>query len=1356
MVMRPKVLVILIIVWCFSPVWAQWDSFKELKTDSGHLNFEYLSPDKQIRWTVKKGTFGKKRTRGPFHLGAPEFHSFLDELIKDLRSIKAPDSEINNLLTSVEEIRFTIHSGCANIPISTSDKSTDSSLGPLLNEIKSIERKIAEESEIYKSQKLTEINVPGGIKIVLRGESDRNGELKNVAIFTIPADAKVNVVHHEDGYVIQNSSNKNLLSFRVGKIDDRNFIYINKKLYEDSWHDYEHELLEIVHQGSRITLKPISSDIVHSATEKNGVSLTTNEATHFPVKRLNDNGDYIPLADQRALKEKSEVILNSESFDWFMSKAAPQFERCMQYFVLQRSEGLISTHDEILKNYCEEISIWSTIDKYAGEILEREGLRDLSPSKIQLIKSKLNQCLVQQNIIDRFGVFAYKYPDQNFSNSAEQCHRSFLLEVLKLQAQEKLAQIHLPQDNNPELRKAFETDVMNRGFDTCVAQKKLIELRSCLVHVENMAMSSRFLTDISIGMLRYQKGRGSLSEKLVSDFKKCEDKQSSMSNPEMYLSNLKKCSIDLVQSVEENLIEENISQLAREIPEFGDEIIKEISWISEKQKLRDCLNIQLNRTQDFDEFKDLQESKRFYCRMQIFKEKIPELYVRKHKDFISKILSSSSDQTFIQDQLKNSMSLNLEKFNSVADINNYLEMQYPVLLSLTVKKFYENRCSHFKLECNQQSDLEKRLKLVIGSSDRRPFGQSLLKYFSGLSEKTDERGLEIHALDLSRSVSREMASNLENQNHIELYQSCLESFRPNKDNDFYAHNLKCDKLLFAMTHFDESKEKYTKLVSQYFPVSEYEANLILTPMTYYKDCLLSLDLDNKLDFEVFSKKVTGCDLVLSMEINSNIFEMKAKGMSSLMRTQENSQLLTQTRACTFNAIAEIERELNFRAQNNSEPGHSERLVSTMYMDNVVKTNGQMTLLSLMDSSLNFDYKYKYGDKKVLDRFFDQIASSGSITIENFDQKMKDCRERSDEAMFTSFREFIVSKIPVLYTNAENKRAQDEVMKSFFDFELLDLILKYTKHHAGRFDSRSDSAPIGQRLVTTELSLRALSNFVGIMGDYLGKGYFFDPAQMKTELVVFQGELKDFLEWALTQSKQPTIDEFKEFFRESKLADHLAIAVLSEQVRNQFGTFIENMKQSELDAFLVSKGKRAYGQLSNADKLEFQKIQNKYTELVNLSIQMTSSYDFRRIIRPQGQKGEKLINDIKQMYLLPKLLGLTPRPQSVQEIQKQIGAFILADNTDGGFTERFVAQMAQQTLDEDSKSHWGITKWLFYDDGDFDWNKLRNTKSGREAINYYGRYILLPKILGQSLSSQVEALRHERFKKLVLKAQSENG
>lgn len=199
-----------------------------------------------------------------------------------------------------------------------------------------------------------------------------------------------------------------------------------------------------------------------------------------------------------------------------------------------------------------------------------------------------------------------------------------------------------------------------------------------------------------------------------------------------------------------------------------------------------------------------------------------------------------------------------------------------------------------------------------------------------------------------------------------------------------------------------------------------------------------------------------------------------------------------------------------------------------------------------------------------------------------------------------------------------------------------------------------------------------------------------------------------------------------------------------------------MKEEELEKLFKEANCRFVSCLDADERRKRNAIIAKYDRLLQLSREMTASYDFRRIISPESDNGKEIIEAIKENILMPQILGQSVSPAAERQVMSLVGQAILRDNTDGGFAERFVEEAAQFALDEEQNSRWGITKFFFFDSKDFDWETLKKTESGERAISYYARFIMLPRFLGQEQSDYLKRTRLEQFRRLLTQAQGENS
>lgn len=558
----------------------------------------------------------------------------------------------------------------------------------------------------------------------------------------------------------------------------------------------------------------------------------------------------------------------------------------------------------------------------------------------------------------------------------------------------------------------------------------------------------------------------------------------------------------------------------------------------------------------------------------------------------------------------------------------------------------------------------------------------------------------------------------------------------------------CQKSHYSDLVQVEIQKRITYEVSTHFDLTSKVGIQIMNPLAYSKTCL---DKINSLDSSVesFKKKARACVMFTFLDISLNLINAKINSLSPVL--DSTLDIGAVPRFCYGKLFLDIAKENNIKNAIFSRDEVNRR--SLFKAQNDIRNNLTFgaSLLSLIDENYNNNYKYRMSDKENIVSIIDVIASS-SVTTENwFLEKVTSCQKESENMLLDSFRSFVIKKIP----NLSMDKSGFEVLSKLLDYELIELILKFIKINENKtmVDSNYSNIPT-ERVITPELGLTALQNFIGLMGSFIDKGFVFDKKAMITELVVFQSELKDFLKWYIKSIKSVTIKESQEFFKESKLADHIVLAVFSAKTKENFDRFTKKMKRDELNGFYKKADCYTPNCLSKDEKFEYNQILDKYSSLSDLIKEMTLSYDFRRIIRPQSKNGEDFLKLVKETHLLPTLLGLTVSSHANHRIDEKIANFILDDNTAGGFSERFVEAFAQHELNSLSHNKWGITKFLFYDDGDFDWTKIRSTKSGQAAIKYFGKNLLLPRIFNRTISSYSLKMRNQQFMKLLKKAQSE--
>ena len=435
-----------------------------------------------------------------------------------------------------------------------------------------------------------------------------------------------------------------------------------------------------------------------------------------------------------------------------------------------------------------------------------------------------------------------------------------------------------------------------------------------------------------------------------------------------------------------------------------------------------------------------------------------------------------------------------------------------------------------------------------------------------------------------------------------------------------------------------------------------------------------------------------------------------------------------------------------------------RPISNLILSKIRSGKGDGSLLQYLDEDNHFDYDYKEWDNLNIKNLLATIAVEDDFNSTQISELTEECLSKVKDELYLNFKDYIISVVPAALSNSitnSSGETNKEVLEKIIDLEVIDLIIKFKSLRGNEEGILNSSTGPLDRVVTPAMGIEALANMVSVVGSYISKGFVFDPDRMKNELVVFKAEFKNALHWLNNTTETVRVRDLERFFIDSKVAEHLALAEISENVFKQFMNFITEMERDDFEDFRKRTSNLPFSRLSQTQKNDYHSLRNKYRKLKSLVKQMTSSYDFRRIMRTGSRRGERLLDYIKTNYLLVKVLGDQVTATVKRKISFDVARLVVEDNTEGGFAEQFVTNVAQHSLNVQSNNKWSITKWLFYDKGDFDWSALRRTTAGRKALTYYCEYILLPKMLNARLSRTIMRQRTENFESLLREAQGQN-
>ncbi len=784
-----------------------------------------------------------------------------------------------------------------------------------------------------------------------------------------------------------------------------------------------------------------------------------------------------------------------------------------------------------------------------------------------------------------------------------------------------------------------------------------------------------------------------------------------------------------------------------------------------------------------------------FCRVKGIKDQIPLLY-----KFVANIRSSKYTDNneiieYIEGRLSRNIKRQIEDINSVSEINDVISkdsiFSYSMIISkivmedmsLTFDFNSESNVDLYQFKLESFEELEKKVNILIGNNSGGSMRSGLLEYFKKGFDNNGEWGVEVYANEFILNYYKERASYHLYQltfgqiKDIEIvralvesvqseYVDCYKEYSPNKkDISFFPVMKRCEKVKTGGVVFRLAKDKFEIQVANHYPKNSIQASKILNPIHYMNQCIKQIDKLNGMSIEEYKRFAKACTGIAQIDIAHNINLNLIDSYKPVIRGENVRKPWQLDFACQKDVIQKIHNQVDRSALTEQafkdahvHDGKHARPISELILTKIRSGKGDGSLLMYLDEENQFDYDFKHWDNLNIKNLLATIARNDQFNNDQI-QKMTDgCLKIIKDELYVNFKDYIISVVPAAVSSSGTNRTGEthrEVLEKIIDLEMIDLIIKFKSMRGDAEGVLNSTASPLDRVVTPAMGIEALANMVVVVGSYISKGFIFDPDRMKTELVVFKSEFKNALHWLNNTSETVRIRDLERFFIDSKVADHLALAEISENVYTQFMNFVTEMEREDFEDFKRRTGYRAYANLSQAQKNDYHSLADKYRKLKRLVKQMTSSYDFRRIMRTGSRRGEKLLDYIKTNYLLVQVLGDQVTSTVKRKIGFDVARLVVEDNTAGGFAEQFVKNVAQHSLNVQSNNKWSITKWLFYDKGDFDWSALRRTTAGRKALTYYCEYILLPKMLNARLSRTVMRQRTENFESLLKEAQGQN-
>ncbi|TNF01032.1 MAG: hypothetical protein EP326_05390 [Deltaproteobacteria bacterium] len=784
-----------------------------------------------------------------------------------------------------------------------------------------------------------------------------------------------------------------------------------------------------------------------------------------------------------------------------------------------------------------------------------------------------------------------------------------------------------------------------------------------------------------------------------------------------------------------------------------------------------------------------------FCRVKGIKDQIPLLYKFVANIRSSKYTDSKENIEYLEGRLSRNIKRQIEDIYTVNEINDVISKDSIFSYSLIISKIVmddmtatfdfnnESNVDLYQFKLQSFEALEKKINILIGNNSGGAVRSGLLEYFKKGYENNNEWGVEVYANEFILNFYKERSSyhlyqlafgEIKDTEIIKSlvdsvqadYVECFKDYSPNKkDQAFFPVMKKCEKVKSGGIIFRLAKDRFEIQVANHYPKNSIQASKVLNPIHYMNQCIKQIDKLNGMTLEEYRRFAKACTDITQIDIAHNINLNLIDSYKPVIRGDNVRKPWQLDFACQKDVISKIHTQVEQSALTENAfrdahvyNGKHVRPISDLILTKIRSGKGDGSLLMYLDEENQFDYDYKHWDNLNIKNLLATIARNDAFKSDQIKTLTDACLKQVKDELYLNFKDYIISVVPAAVdTNTSNSSGEThrEVLEKIIDLEMIDLIIKF-KSLRGDADGvlNSSTSPL-DRVVTPAMGIEALANMVVVVGSYISKGFIFDSDRMKTELVVFKSEFKNALHWLNNTSETVRVRDLERFFVDSKVADHLALAEISENVYRQFMNFVTEMEREDFEDFKRRTGNRSYASLSESQRNDYTSLRDKYRKLKTLVKQMTSSYDFRRVMRTGSRRGEKLLEYIKVNYLLVQVLGDQVTSTVKRKIGFDVARLIVEDNTEGGFAEQFVKNVAQHSLNVQSNSKWSITKWLFYDKGDFDWSALRRTTAGRKALTYYCEYILLPKMLNANLSRTVMRQRTENFESLLKEAQGQN-
>ena len=1281
------------------------------------------SPTERKIFLKYRGNRFSSEEKLEYQVEGPEEVDLAISSIKSLLSTrKYEEKTIEDIVSSIENIKYLEGSICNVISFSSVTPDSANSLGPL---VKKITKELSKQDKDFQKFLVTDINIKDGDKVELYALTDNKFEINHFSLVSRKGDiSNLKIVKDGDYHHVLDGES-HLLTLHASKIN-KNIVSIIKKRSK-GLQNTESSSFRVQKIGNILSATPVFSSKESRVTSIKELQLLNDSILHERVIRVDNSDRFFKSISPRELR-----YIKYYDYSLIGDTIENYFVRCMSEYLVSREGSNLSLALDKARSSCIQSAELEGIVNKSVEVNMSLSKEDEYSAKG--LEKRIVSCLKRYEVfIDVQKIRIFQSPIKASDDEIDGCLALLSKDVVK-------------SEFNRTLEKDFELQSFFAGESLFSDLKKKLskEIDDCFLRTDEQACLDRVKKGRDLVafelFLSDRAGKRNVSDKsmegVLGELRLCFDLSKDACIKKAFFA---------VEGFNEGFDLHNLSESivpglhVQFKPEDKDTFLRLYSRCYKQGVI------------DEDELFSLISSlaeKSYECQLVAYKSVAPSglssalLLKSPFND------STEEEKESLKKAIENELYSQLNAEDNISDIRDTLLDFEGDALIFYLDSYIKKRLSEVNSEDGNLKRVERMILSSINGDSKVSLKENIKSHIR--KQRVKKNRFDIH--HFSNTLLKSFELELSKESSLK---DCIKEYSPrSKKINIKDHLQKCQKLSEIEKFFLTSKSELENLVSMNFELSSNEANNILAPIYYLEECLKDEWSNLEVDLE---RKLRGCYDLTKFDVSRNILEIdiqrnravlsdQGKSASSISKIcHENMFLILANKVKKSDEISFDLKDSYLDSLNKSIEGVD--LIELFQLGHSRPGSGsilqnQMSGTVLQKKALR-DLVLILGDRRIVDEGWLSSYSKG-------------CSESIDKILFNSFRGFILENIPASTMLTSKFRAKENrvLLTAIFDNELLAQILALSSKSTVPAVT-SPSGELQSLIVSSELGTESLARLVAVLGQYLSEGLIFDQSGMETELVVFRSELKRALKWMNKQNRPVSLSDLKDFFQSTELADVMAYAVVSKNVVELFKDHFEREEREEELVLLRKFNKRRPESLDSDQRLQWDRMKKKFSNLKSLSQRMALSYDFKRLFRAGSEETRKNLDMIKKDFLLPLIVSGSTSHEAEKRVLKIVSDLIVKDDADGGFAERFAAAAAEELLTNEQGSKWAITKYLFYDKNDFDWNTLRNTSSGEKAIHYYTKYILLPEIVDQKLAQHTRSTRLNHFKLLLDKAQSEN-